>query len=157
MLHQPFTLQRLFVHSAVRYNCPIPAPAGREAALRGQHGGSAIDTQEVARIAYKACVEKKATDIRLLEVAGLTIVADYFVICTAGSSTQARAIADEVRKQLKDHGKRLLSMEGQQEGWWVLLDFGDVIVHIFQEDARQYYAIDQTWADAEVVQESEAA
>lgn len=79
------------------------------------------------------------------------------MICTAGSSTQARAIADEVRKQLKTHNQKLLSMEGQSDGWWVLQDFGDVIVHIFQEDARQYYAIDQTWADAEVVQESEAA
>jgi ribosome-associated protein len=79
------------------------------------------------------------------------------VICTAGSSTQARAIADEVRKQLKAGDKSPIGVEGREEGWWVLLDFGDVIVHIFQEDARQYYAIDQTWADAQVVEESEAA
>lgn len=138
------------------YNQPVPA--GRAGvAPRGQNGGSAIDTQEVARIAYLACAEKKATDIRLLEVSGLTIVADYFVICTAGSSTQARAIANEVRKKLKEHDKSPIGVEGNAEGWWVLLDFGDVIVHVFQEDARQFYAIDQTWADAEVVQESEAA
>lgn len=85
-------------------------------------------------------------------------MADYFVICTANSSVNARAIADEVRKRLKEQAQRSpIGQEGQEEGWWVLLDFGDVIVHIFQADARQYYAIDETWADAQVVQESEAA
>jgi ribosome-associated protein len=85
-------------------------------------------------------------------------VADYFVICTATSSVNARAIADEVRKRLKEQaGRSPIGLEGREEGWWVLLDFGDVIVHIFQSDARQYYAIDETWADAQVVQESEAA
>jgi len=94
----------------------------------------------------------------LLEVAGLTIVADYFVICTVGSATQARAVADEVRNEMKAQaGRSPIGIEGREEGWWVLGDFGDVIVHVFQEDARQYYAIDQTWADAQVVEESEAA
>ncbi|MCA8917117.1 MAG: ribosome silencing factor [Planctomycetes bacterium] len=117
-----------------------------------------MDTLEAARIAYKACAEKKATDIRLLEVSGLTIVSDYFVICTASSSTNARAVGDEVRKQLKEKAQRTpIGIEGSSEGWWVLLDFGDVIVHIFQHDARQYYAIDETWADAQVVEETEAA
>lgn len=109
-------------------------------------------------MAYQACASKKGTDIRLLEVSGLTIVADYFVICTAGSSTQARALADAVRTELKSKAnKSPIGVEGREEGWWVLLDFGDLIIHIFQQDARQYYAIDQTWADAEVVEESEAA
>lgn len=80
------------------------------------------------------------------------------MICTVGSATQARAVADEVRKQLKEKaGRSPIGIEGREEGWWVLSDFGDIIVHVFQDDARQYYAIDQTWADAQVVQESEAA
>lgn len=80
------------------------------------------------------------------------------MICTAGSAPQARAIADEVRSQLKEKaGRSPIGVEGREEGWWVLSDFGDVIVHVFQEDARQYYAIDQTWADAQVVEDSEAA
>lgn len=80
------------------------------------------------------------------------------MICTAGSSTQARALADAVRKELKAKAnKSPIGVEGREEGWWVLLDFGDLLVHIFQQDARQYYAIDQTWADAQVVEESEAA
>jgi ribosome-associated protein len=80
------------------------------------------------------------------------------VICTASSSTNARAIADEVRKQLKVKAQRTpIGTEGVTDGWWVLQDFGDIIVHVFQHDAREYYGIDQTWADAQVVEESEAA
>jgi ribosome-associated protein len=80
------------------------------------------------------------------------------VICTAGSSTNARAIADEVAKQLKLKGERTpIGTEGLSEGWWVLQDYGDIVVHVFQHDAREYYGIDQTWADAQVVLESEAA
>jgi ribosome-associated protein len=84
-------------------------------------------------------------------------VADYFVICTATSNINARAVADEVREKLKAAGVRMLGVEGREEGWWVLLDFGDIVVHVFQEEARQYYAIDETWADAPEVEASEAA
>jgi len=91
-------------------------------------------------------------------VQGLTIVADYFVICTATSKVNARAIADEVQKRLKEEaGARTIGVEGREEGWWVLVDFGDIIVHIFEDEARQYYAIDETWADAPEVDLSEAA
>ena len=117
-----------------------------------------IDTLEAARLAFKACADKRASDIRLLEVSGLTIVADYFVICTASSSTNARAIADEVAKQLKAKGQRTpIGTEGLSDGWWVLQDYGDIIVHVFQLDAREYYGIDQTWSDAQVIEQSEAA
>ncbi len=89
---------------------------------------------------------------------GLTIVADYFVICTAGSATNARAIADHVTQQMKQAAQRpAIGTEGRESGWWVLSDFGDVVVHVFQDDARQYYAIDQTWADAPAVESTEAA
>jgi ribosome-associated protein len=99
----------------------------------------------------------KATEIKLLEVTGLTIVSDYFVICTASSDTNARAIADEVKNTLKESsGQSPIGVEGKDTGWWVLLDYGDIVVHVFQDDARKYYAIDETWADAMVI-DSEAA
>ncbi len=80
------------------------------------------------------------------------------MICTASSSTNAKAVADEAARQLKAHAQRdQLGVEGREEGWWVLGDYGDVIVHVFQEDARQYYAIDQTWADAPMIELTEAA
>ncbi|MDC1142981.1 ribosome silencing factor [Planctomycetota bacterium] len=112
----------------------------------------------MAREAVKACTDQKATDIKLLEVTGLTIVSDYFVICTASSDTNARAIASEVKKSLRDNaGQMPIGMEGTDTGWWVLLDYGDIVVHIFQDDARKYYAIDESWADAMVIDDSEAA
>jgi ribosome-associated protein len=117
-----------------------------------------VETIEFARIARAACAEKKARDIRVIDVRGLTIVADYFLICTANSKTNARAIADEVQLKLKQEaGVRTLGVEGREEGWWILVDFGDVVVHIFEEEARQYYAIDETWADAPEIDKSEAA
>lgn len=125
--------------------------------MRPLNGERAIDSLASARRAYEACAEKKAYDLRLLDVSGLTIVADYFVICTAGSDVNARAIADEVRRALKDGERTPIGIEGRETGWWVLIDYGDIVVHVFREEARQYYAIEQTWSDARVVETTEAA
>ncbi|MCC6465067.1 MAG: ribosome silencing factor [Planctomycetes bacterium] len=117
-----------------------------------------IETLDIARFAFEACLDKKATEVRLLDVAKLTIVAEYFVVCTAQSAPQARAIAEHIGKLAKDKGlRRPAGLEGMQEGWWVLVDLGDVLVHVFQEDARRYYALDETWADAPVLQTTDAA
>lgn len=111
-----------------------------------------IEPVELARIAQEACLDKKGTDIRLLDVTGLTIVADYFVICTVASAPQARAVGEHVREMIRQRAERKpLGVEGMEEGWWVLLDFGDILVHVFQEEARKYYALDETWADAQAV------
>ncbi|MEE9311419.1 MAG: ribosome silencing factor [Planctomycetota bacterium] len=115
-------------------------------------GGSKIEPLELARAATEACAKLKATDIKLLDVNGLTIISDYFVICTATSDTNARGIADEVKKHLRETAEQMpIGMEGTDSGWWVLLDYGDIVVHIFQDAARKYYAIDETWADAKVI------
>lgn len=117
-----------------------------------------IETLDLARIAFEACLDKKATEARLLDVAKLTIVAEYFIVCTAQSAPQARAIAEHIRKVAHEKGwSRQAGLEGMQDGWWVLVDLGDVLVHVFQEDARRYYALDETWADAPVLQTSDAA
>ncbi len=125
--------------------------------MRPRTGERAIESLASARRAFEACAEKKAYDLRLLDVSGLTIVADYFVICTAGSDVNARAIADEVRRALKEHERTPIGVEGREDGWWVLIDYGDIVVHVFREEARQYYAIEQTWSDARVIETSEAA
>lgn len=125
--------------------------------LSGAHNapiaeGLTIEPIDLARLAQDACLDKKGTDIRLLDVTGLTIVADYFVICTAASAPQARAIGEHVRETIREKtGRKPLGIEGLEEGWWVLVDFGDILVHVFQEEARKYYALDETWADAQVV------
>ena len=92
--------------------------------------------------------DKKATDVLILQVAPLTSVADYLVIGSADSDRQASAIADHVDGVLSRSGSKPLSVEGRRSSQWVLMDFGDVIVHIFRQDVRDHYALERLWADA---------
>ena len=96
-------------------------------------------------------LDKKATDVLILHVAKLTSVADYLVIGSAESDRQTRAIADHVDGVLSQSGSGALSIEGKASSPWVLMDFGDVVVHIFRHDARQYYGLERLWADAKQV------
>ena len=93
-------------------------------------------------------LDKKATDALILQVAPLTSVADYLVIGSADSDRQASAIADHIDGILSRSGSKPLSIEGTRSSQWVLMDFGDVIVHIFRQDVRAHYALERLWADA---------
>jgi ribosome-associated protein len=93
-------------------------------------------------------LDKKATDVLVLQVAPLTSVADYLVIGSADSDRQASAIADHIDGTLSRSGSKPLSIEGTRSSQWVLMDFGDVIVHIFRQDVRAHYALERLWADA---------
>jgi ribosome-associated protein len=93
-------------------------------------------------------IEKKATDALILQVAPLTSVADYLVIGSADSDRQASAIADHIDGILSRSGSKPLSIEGTRSSQWVLMDFGDVIVHIFRQNVRKHYALERLWADA---------
>jgi len=92
--------------------------------------------------------DKKATDVLILQVAPLTSVADYLVIGSADSDRQASAIADHIDSILSRSGSKPLGIEGMRSSQWVLMDFGDVIVHIFRQDVRKHYALERLWADA---------
>ena len=92
--------------------------------------------------------DKKATDALILQVAPLTSIADYLVIGSADSDRQASAIADHIDGILSRSGSKPLSIEGRRSSQWVLMDFGDVIVHIFRQDVRKHYALERLWADA---------
>ena len=92
--------------------------------------------------------DKKATDALILQVAPLTSVADYLVIGSADSDRQASAIADHISGVLSRSGSKPLSVEGRGTSQWVLMDFGDVIVHIFRQDVQEHYALEQLWTDA---------
>ena len=96
----------------------------------------------------RAMLDKKATDALILQVAPLTSVADYLVIGSADSDRQASAIVDHIDGILSRSGSRPLSIEGKRSSQWVLMDFGDVIVHIFRQDVRKHYALERLWADA---------
>jgi ribosome-associated protein len=96
-------------------------------------------------------LDKKATDVLILHVAKLTSVADYLVLGSADSDRQTRAIAEHVDGLLSRSGNAPLSIEGKAPSQWVLMDFGDVVVHIFGQDARRHYGLERLWADAKHV------
>ena len=93
-------------------------------------------------------LDKKATDVLILYVAKLTSVADYLVLASADSDRQTRAIADHVDGVLAQTSSGALSIEGKASSQWVLMDFGDVVAHIFRQDARHHYGLERLWADA---------
>ena len=109
---------------------------------------SASETKAKALAVAAAILDKKATDVLILHIAKLTSIADYLVIGSGESDRQARAIADHVGNVLKAQGHPPLSIEGASSAKWVVMDFGDVIVHIFQKDIREHYALERLWGDA---------
>ena len=104
--------------------------------------------KESALECVRALDAKKGRDIKLLETGELTTLADYFVICSATSTTQIKALADACEKALKDAGEPPHHIEGHRGGTWVLLDFSSVVVHIFNEEARKFYDLERLWSDA---------
>ena len=104
--------------------------------------------KELALAAAAALDSKKGRDIKVLETAHLTTLADYFVLCTATSTTQVKALADTCEKMLKDQGEMPHHVEGHREGGWILLDFSSVVVHVFMEESRKFYDLERLWADA---------
>lgn len=93
-------------------------------------------------------LDKKAYDLELLEVSKLTSVADFFLICTGRSDTQVRAIAQHLEESLQAHGIRPLAVEGYPRGQWVLMDYGDVVIHIFYQPIRGFYDLEGLWMRA---------
>ena len=99
-------------------------------------------------VAVRAAESKKATDIKVLDLTGITSFTDYFVICTGSNQRQIQAIADEVEAQLKKAGERPLSIEGYDQAEWILADYGDFLVHIFSPKSREYYSLERLWKSA---------
>ena len=106
------------------------------------------NARKIAQILYN----KKARNIELLYVNEQTVLADYFVIAHGGSNTQVKALCDEVVYQMGLDGVECLRTEGYESATWILLDFGSVIVHVFQKDARDYFKLEKLWADARKVE-----
>lgn len=98
-----------------------------------------------------AASEKKAKDIRILNVGDISPIADYFIICSGNSTVQVRAIADEIEEKMAEKGYELNHKEGYQTGRWILLDYGSIIAHIFHNEDREFYGIERLWADAEEI------
>mgnify|MGYP005982139171 FL=1 len=106
-----------------------------------------VNAKEMALAAAKALDSKKGRDIKVLEIDKITTLADYFVICSGGSNTQINALCDEVEKELDQLGEQPIHREGYRGGTWVLLDYGCVAVHVFNEEARAFYGLERLWSD----------
>lgn len=110
-----------------------------------------MDSKELSQLTVEAADDKRADDIVALDVAEVSLMADYFVILSADSKRQVQAIADNIVDFVRKAGSDVKSVEGRTAGEWVLIDAGDVIVHVFQKDARAHYNLEKLWSDAPIV------
>lgn len=111
-----------------------------------------MNAKQIAGEIYRSLDKHKAQDIRVLAVSEVTSLADYFIIAAGTSSTQVRALIDYVDTELAQQGVHPLRTEGYQTSQWTLLDYGSVVVHVFQEESRAYYDLERLWTDAQLVQ-----
>ena len=111
-----------------------------------------LESRDLAITAAEAALKKKATDVTILDVSGLTVIADHFVICSGESTTQVKAIAGFIEEELARKRVKPLGVEGAAYSHWILLDYGDVIVHIFEKETRAYYNLEKLWMDAKVIE-----
>jgi ribosome-associated protein len=100
--------------------------------------------------AVKAADDKRAEDIMVLNMKGISLIADYFIICHGNSDKQVQAIAREIREKAEEQGYNLKRIEGFDEARWVLIDIGDVVVHVFHKEERSYYNLERLWGDAPI-------
>lgn len=108
-----------------------------------------MTSYEMALQLAEALDNKKGQDIKVLKTEELTSLADYFVICTATSNTQVKAMSDACEEAMDKLGEKVHHIEGHRDGTWLLMDFSSVVVHVFTEDARKFYDLERLWADAQ--------
>ena len=107
-----------------------------------------MEIREMAKIAYDALDDKKGVDITVLDISEISTMADYFIIASAGNNILVKAIADNIEDKLAEAGIFVTHKEGYAEGRWILLDYGNCVAHIFIEEEREFYNLEQLWADA---------
>lgn len=105
-------------------------------------------SNNILKLAVEAVDDKRADDIVVLNMAGISLIADYFVICHGNSEKQVQAIAHELKKRAQESGIEVKRLEGFDQARWVLIDLDDVIIHVFHRDERIYYNLEKLWGDA---------
>ena len=104
-------------------------------------------SKEMARIAYDALSDKKGEDIKIIDITGVSVLADYFIIANGNSDSQVNALVDNVEEELHKAGYHLKQREGRANSSWILLDFGDIIIHVFDKENRLFYDLERIWKD----------
>ena len=112
-------------------------------------------SKEMVKLAYKAMDDKKAEDIRIIDISGISVVADYFIICSGNNASQVEAITDNVTETLGRAGYNSKRAEGNRNSGWILLDYNDIVVHIFSKDDRLFYGLERIWKDGREVKPEE--
>jgi ribosome-associated protein len=110
-----------------------------------------LKSREIALLAAKIAVEKKADDVKIMDVRELTGITDFFVLCSGHPDVHVKAISDAIQEGLEKSKVKVWHQEGYSALRWVLLDYVDVVVHVFQEDVREFYGLDRLWGDAALV------
>ena len=108
------------------------------------------EQEQIIGIITEAIFEKMGLDVKLLDLRGITTIADYFVICSGESDMQVKAIADNIDKKLSEEGVKIWKQEGFKALTWVLLDLSDIVIHVFRNESRQFYNLERLWGDAPV-------
>jgi len=111
-----------------------------------------LKSRDLAVKAADAALKKKALDVTILDLSGLTVIADYFVICSGESTTQVKAVAQFIEETFAREHLKPLGVEGAAHSHWILLDYGDVIIHVFEKETRAYYNLEKLWMDAKVIE-----
>ena len=115
-----------------------------------------MTSYESAMLLAKTLDSKKGEELKVLKAEHLTTLADYFVICTATSNTQVKAMSDACEEAMESHGEQVHHIEGHRGGTWLLMDFSAVVVHIFTDEARKFYDLERLWNDAEEIDLAQA-
>ncbi len=110
-----------------------------------------MDSKEISQIVVRAADSKRAHDIVVLDMKTVSLMADYFVIADANSNRQVKAIADEIIDQVETDNIHVYSVSGKESSNWILIDLGDVVVHVFQKETRDFYNLEKLWSDAPLV------
>jgi ribosome-associated protein len=113
----------------------------------GGKGETAINAEELLKRCWDAAGERKAEDLAALDLGGLSSVADYFLICSGTSEPHLKAIRDHLEREARTWGRRPRTVEGFPESLWIVIDFGDVLVHLFHPRTREYYGLEELWSD----------
>lgn len=115
----------------------------------------AQDSKLMAKLAYKALEDKKSEDIRVIEIGEISVLADYFIIANGNSSSQVDAMVDAVQEELSKEGFEPKRVEGVRSSGWILLDYGDLVVHIFSKEDRLFYDLERIWRDGKSISKEE--
>ncbi|KHE71689.1 ribosome silencing factor [Halobacillus sp. BBL2006] len=110
-----------------------------------------MESKELVTLAAQACDEKRASDIVVLDMGDVSLIADYFLICEGSNERQVQAIARELKNQAEENGIEVKRMEGFEQARWILVDLNDVVCHIFHKDERHYYNLERLWGDASTI------